>query len=215
MKKRITIIFLSFLVLLSCGDNYQNSSDIFLSDDMNQPIIGKTIILPVMEAYYKGKIEKIDFKAYKNKWIILFFYPGDFTFVCPTELKELADYYDDFKAGGAEVFSISTDSAHVHKAWKRESVHLKDVKFPMLSDRSGLLSRLMGVYEPHKGSAIRASFILNPERVVVSAEYSDESVGRNIGELLRKFDAALAVRKGGGGMCPAGWTQGEALIKEE
>ena len=168
-----------------------------------------------MDAYYKEKIEKIDFKSYKDKWIILFFYPGDFTFVCPTELKELADYYDDFKSGGAEVFSISTDSAHVHRAWKKESVHLKDVRFPMLSDRSGHLSRIMSVYEPQKGSAIRASFILNPERIVVSAEFSDESVGRNIGELLRKFDAAVAVRKGGGGMCPAGWTQGEELIKEQ
>jgi len=215
LKAGAYIIFLSFFLLLSCGDNYQKSSDIFLTDEDNQRVIGRKIVLPEMEAYYKDKIEKIDFKSYKNKWIILFFYPGDFTFVCPTELKELADYYDDFKAGGAEVFSISTDSAHVHRAWKKESLHLKDVRFPMLSDRSGLLSRIMGVYEPEKGSAIRASFILNPERIVVSAEFSDESVGRNVGELLRKFDAALAVRKGGGGMCPAGWTQGEALIKQE
>jgi peroxiredoxin (alkyl hydroperoxide reductase subunit C) len=215
LKKRITIIFLSFSVLLSCGDNFHNSSDIFLAEEQDKPVIGKRIILPAMEAYYNGAIKNIDFKAYKNKWIILFFYPGDFTFVCPTELKELADYYDDFKAGGAEVFSISTDSAHVHKAWKKDSIYLKDVKFPMLSDRSGLLSRIMGVYEPQKGSAIRASFILNPERIVVSAEYSDDSVGRNVGELLRKFDAALAVRKGGGGMCPAGWTQGDTLITEE
>ncbi len=215
MKSGTTIIFLSFLLLLSCGDNHQKSSDIFLSDEDNQRVIGREIILPEMEAYYNDKIEKINFKSYKNKWIILFFYPGDFTFVCPTELKELADYYDDFKAGGAEVFSVSTDSAHVHRAWKKDSVHLKDVRFPMLSDRSGLLSRIMGVYEPEKGSAIRASFILNPERIVVSAEYSDESVGRNVGELLRKFDAALAVRKGGGGMCPGGWTQGDTLIKDE
>ena len=215
MKAGITLIFLSFLLLLSCGENFEKNSGINISAEQNQAIIGRKILLPEMEAYYKDNIEKINFSSYKNKWIILFFYPGDFTFVCPTELKELAEYYDDFKAGGAEVFSISTDSAHVHRAWKKDSVHLKDVRFPMISDRSGHLSRLMGVYESGKGSAIRASFILNPERIVVSAEFSDESVGRNIGELLRKFDAAVAVRKGGGGMCPAGWTQGDELLKEE
>ena len=211
-------IFLSFLILLlftACADNRETKSEKIQTDNNGQTFIGKTIDLPEMEAFYKDKIVKLNFDSYKNKWIILFFYPGDFTFVCPTELKELSEYYNDFKSGGAEVFSISTDSAHVHKAWHKNSPYLKDVSFPMLSDRSGALSRQLAVYQKDKGSSIRASFILNPQREIVSADYSDESVGRNIGELLRRFDAAVAVSKGGGGMCPAGWNQGEDLIKNQ
>ncbi len=214
MRAGTICIFLSFFLLLSCNDKYQSNSDLFLLEENSETIIGKKIILPEMEAFYNDKIININFEQYKNKWIILFFYPGDFTFICPTELQELSQYYNDFKSGGAEVFSISTDSPYVHKAWHKDSPYLKDVIFPMLSDRSGALSRSMGVFQKNKGSSIRASFILNPERKIVSADYSDESVGRNIGELLRRFDAALAVSKGGGGMCPAGWTQGKELIKE-
>ena len=215
MKIKPFFFILTFTILMACSaDNgFKNQGN---KIDINgEKFIGKHISLPEMEAFYKIKIITINFDKYKDKWIILFFYPGDFTFVCPTELKELSEYYDDFKAGGAEVFSISTDSAHTHKAWHKDSPYLKDVTFPMLSDRSGAFSRLMGVYQNNKGSSIRASFILNPDHVIVSADYSDESIGRNIGELLRKFDAAVAVSKGGGGMCPAGWSQGDALIKDE
>ncbi|HOP62114.1 MAG TPA: redoxin domain-containing protein [Spirochaetota bacterium] len=175
-------------------------------------IIGRKVYLPVLTAFHKGEIKEIDLKDYRGKWMILFFYPADFTFVCPTELKELSDYYSDFTGAGAEIFAISTDSAYVHRAWQKDNVLLKNVKFPMLSDRSGSFSRAMGVYESSKGTAIRASFIVDPDGVVVAAEYSHESIGRNSGELLRKLDAAIAVRKGGGGFCPAGWTEGSELI---
>jgi peroxiredoxin (alkyl hydroperoxide reductase subunit C) len=178
---------------MACSaDNVLNKQGKEIDID-GETFIGKKITLPVMEAFYKDKIININFDSYKGKWIILFFYPGDFTYVCPTELKELSGYYSDFKAGGAEVFSISTDSAHVHKAWHKESPYLKDVTFPMLSDRSGALSRQLGVYQSDKGSSIRASFILSPDQKIVSVDYSDESVGRNIGELLRRFDAAVPV----------------------
>jgi peroxiredoxin (alkyl hydroperoxide reductase subunit C) len=213
IKPVYSLLILTLLIACSADNELKEQGK---SIDINgETFIGKKINLPEMEAFYKDKIMSINFDSYKGKWIILFFYPGDFTFVCPTELKELSEYYSDFKSGGAEVFSISTDSAHVHKAWHKESSYLKDVTFPMLSDRSGALSRLLGVYQNEKGSSIRASFIINPDRKIVSADYSNESVGRNAGELLRRFDAAIAVSKGGGGMCPAGWTRGEDLIKDE
>ena len=212
IKSAFSLLILTLLIACSADNGFKEQGKRINID--GDTFIGKQISLPKMEAFYKDKIMNINFDSYKNKWIILFFYPGDFTFVCPTELKELSEYYNDFKAGGAEVFSISTDSAHTHKAWHKDSPYLKDVTFPMLSDRSGALSRQMGVYQSNKGSSIRASFIINPDRKIVSADYSDESVGRNIGELLRKFDAAVAVSKGGGGMCPAGWSQGEELIRD-
>lgn len=213
MKKKTALHLLVLLIFFSCGADQKTTEISNSIEKAEETIIGMKITLPEMEAFFNGKIININFDSYKNKWIVLFFYPGDFTFICPTELQELSQYYSDFKTGGAEIFSISTDSAQVHKAWHKDSSYLKDVTFPMLSDRSGALSRLMGVYQKDKGAAIRASFILNPEREIVSADFSDESVGRNIGELLRRFDAAVAVRKGGGGMCPAGWAQGENLIK--
>ena len=178
-------------------------------------IIGREIPLPVFTAYHKGEIKEISLRDYKDKWIILFFYPADFTFVCPTELKELADYYADFTEAGAEVFAISTDSAYVHRAWQKDTPQLKNVKFPMLSDRSGSFSRSLGVYESSRGTAIRASFIVDPDGIIIAADYSHDSIGRNAGELLRKLDAAIAVRKGGGGLCPAGWTEGKELINEK
>jgi len=180
-----------------------------------EPVIGKKIPFKTFNAYYNEKIIIIDMDSYKGKWIILFFYPSDFSFVCPTELKEMSDYYADFKNGGAEVFSISTDSAYTHKAWVKDNDLLKNVKFPMLSDRSGSFSNVMQVYDRTNGTAIRASFIIDPDGIIVAAEYSSDSIGRNAGELLRKFDAAVAVRKGGGGLCPAGWKQGSELIKGE
>ena len=161
------------------------------------------------------KLQLLILITYRGKWIILFFYPADFTFVCPTELKEMSDYYSDFKDDGAEIFSISTDSAYVHKAWKKDNDLLKNIKFPMLSDRSGSFSNIMQVYDKNSGTAIRASFIIDPDGIIVAAEYSSDSIGRNAGELLRKFDAAVAVRKGGGGLCPAGWKEGSELIKGE
>jgi len=208
---------LLILILLSTSASYPVSKS-FKSADIirpGEPVIGKTIPFKTFDAFYNEKITTIDLENYRGKWIILFFYPADFTFVCPTELKEMSDYYSDFKNGGAEVFSISTDSAYVHKAWFKDNSLLKNIKFPMLSDRSGSFCNIMQVYDKNKGTAIRASFIIDPDGIIVASEYSNDSIGRNAGELLRKFDAAVAVRKGSGGFCPAGWKEGEELIKGE
>jgi len=209
--------FFLILFILAATASYSVSKS-FKSADIiraGEPVIGKTIPFRTFDAFYNGKITAINLDDYKGKWIILFFYPADFTFVCPTELKEMSDYYPDFKEAGAEIFSISTDSAYVHKAWMKDNDLLKNVKFPMLSDRSGSFSSIMQVYDKNSGTAIRASFIIDPDGIIVVAEYSSDSIGRNAGELLRKFDAAVAVRKGGGGLCPAGWKEGSELIKGE
>ncbi|MBN2080173.1 MAG: peroxiredoxin [Spirochaetes bacterium] len=176
------------------------------------PAIGAALPSLVMEAYHDGKITRINLADYRGKWVVLFFYPGDFTFVCPTELKELADYFPEFRSLGAEVLSISTDSAHVHRAWRLHEKSLARVSYPMLADRSGRLSRAMGVYNEGKGTAHRASFIVNPEGAVVAFEVHHDSIGRSADELLRKLSAAISVEKGGGGYCPAGWQPGEEMI---
>lgn len=212
MKYKTSLLILIFF-LSSAAYSVSKSGK---SQDMiraGEPVIGKTIPFRAFDAFYNGKITTIDLESYRGKWIILFFYPADFTFVCPTELKEMSDYYNDFKEAGAEIFSISTDSVYVHKAWVKDNALLKNIKFPMLSDRSGAFSNIMQVFDRISGTALRASFIIDPDGIIVSAEYSSDSIGRNAGELLRKFDAAVAVKKGGGGLCPAGWKEGAELIK--
>ncbi len=213
MKTRISFLIIFFLAASAA----YSVSKSFKSAEMiraGEPVIGKSIPFRTLDAFYNENITTINLEDYRGKWIILFFYPADFTFVCPTELKELTDYYPDFKEAGAEIFSISTDSAYVHKAWVKENALLKNVKFPMLSDRSGSFSNSMLVYDKNSGTAIRATYIIDPDGIIVAAEYSSGSVGRNAGDLLRKLDAAIAVRKGGG-MCPAGWKEGAELLKGE
>ena len=170
---------------------------------------GKTIPFGKFKAYHNGRITTIDLSDYKGKWIILFFYPADFTIVCPTELKEMSDYYADFRETGAEVFSISTDSVYTHRAWIKDTVILKNIKFPMLSDRSGSFSSIMQVYDRNKGTSIRASFIIDPDGVIVASEYSSDSIGRNAGELLRKLERCRGRQKGRRRiLSPAGWKEG-------
>lgn len=215
MKKFMLVFFMIMLIQVAASVNAGAGMVSKSGGARPDTMIGREVPLPVIAAYHKEEIKNIDLNGYRGKWLLLFFYPADFTFVCPTELKELADYYADFTGAGAEVFAISTDSPYVHRAWQKENPLLKEVKYPMLSDRSGSFSRALGVYESSRGTAIRASFIVDPDGVIVAAEYSHDSIGRNAGELLRKLDAAIAVRKGGGGFCPAGWTEGKELIHEK
>ncbi len=167
-----------------------------------------------LDAYHNGAMKKINLADYRGTWLVLFFYPADFSFVCPTELKELADYYPEFMKLGAEIASVSTDSAYVHRAWHGQNELVKAVTYPMLSDRNGRLSRELGVYNEDAGTAYRASFVINPDGVIVTCEIHDDSIGRSAEELLRKVSAAVTVGKGGG-YCPAGWKQGEELIKPQ
>jgi len=212
MKKILIITTILIAAVSLYADGKKSSSDRIRPSGTT--IIGRQIQWIELDAFYKGKVTRINLADYRGKWIILFFYPSDFTFVCPTELKELSDYYQEFRNTGAEILSISTDSAYVHRAWQKDNPLLKDIKFPMFSDRAGIFSRSLGVYNESTGTAIRAVFIVDPDGSIVAAEYTHDSIGRNAGEILRKLDAAIAVRTGGG-LCPSGWTEGKKMINEQ
>ncbi len=169
------------------------------------------------EALHKGKVEKIRLSDYKGKWLILFFYPADFTFVCPTELEELAECYKDCVDLEAEIVSMSADTVFVHKAWHDTSPSIKKIEFPMGSDPAGRLSRAFGTYieasgldqTEDEGLSLRGTFIIDPDGIVRAMEVHDNSIGRSARELIRKLQAAQFVRAHGGQVCPAEWNPGD------
>lgn len=165
-----------------------------------------------LEALHEGEIKKIKLSDYKGKWTILFFYPADFTFVCPTELEEMADMYGDFKNEDAEVLSVSTDTVFTHKAWKDTSPAIKKIEYPMVADPTGDLSRMMGVYIEDEGLALRGSFIIDPDGVLKAVEINNNDIGRSGKELLRKLKAAKFTREHGGQVCPASWSEGDDTL---
>ncbi|OGJ51635.1 peroxiredoxin [Candidatus Peregrinibacteria bacterium RIFOXYB2_FULL_33_20] len=165
------------------------------------------------QAYYQGKITDIKLSDYQGKWIVMFFYPADFTFVCPTELEQMALLYEDFKKMKAEVFSVSTDTVFVHKAWHDKSPSINKITFPMLADPSGKISKLFGVYIEDEGLALRGSFIIDPDGILKAYEIHDLDIGRSAEELLRKLQAAQFVREHGGEVCPANWKPGMKTLR--
>jgi NADH-dependent peroxiredoxin subunit C len=166
-----------------------------------------------LKAYHNNNIIDITLKDYEGKWLILFFYPADFTFVCPTELEEMAAHYDAFTKEGAEILSVSTDTHWVHKAWHDESEAIKKIQFPMVADPTGALSRAFGVYIEKEGVALRGSFLIDPEGVLQAMEVHADGVGRSAKELLRKFQAAKFVAEHGGQVCPAAWQPGDDTLE--
>jgi len=175
--------------------------------------INEKIIDFELEAYYKDGIQMINSTDYRGKWLVLFFYPADFTFVCPTELEELADHYEEFKKLGVEVMSVSTDTVFVHKAWHDQSETIKKIQFPMLADPTGNLARQFGVYIEKEGLALRGTFIIDQDGVLKACEVHDNSIGRSVKELIRKIKAAQFVAKHGDQVCPASWEEGEETLK--
>lgn len=175
--------------------------------------IGHEIPDVEVDAYHKEEIEKIKLSSYRGKWLILFFYPADFTFVCPTELEEMAEHYAEFQKLGAEVLSVSTDTVFVHKAWHDTSEAIKKVNFPMLSDSRHELSKIFGTFIPEEGLSLRGTFVIDPDGILRITEVNDNSVGRNAKELLRKLQAAKFVREHGGNVCPASWEPGDDTLK--
>lgn len=166
----------------------------------------------VTDAFHEEQIKKINLEEYKGKWVVLFFYPADFTFVCPTELKELTDNYEKFKEMNVEVMSISRDTAFVHKAWHDNSPTIKQIKFPMLADPNGKISNEYGANIEEEGVSVRATFIIDPEGVIKAFEFHDNSIGRNVNELIRKIEAAQFVAKNNGLVCPASWNKGKNTL---
>lgn len=177
------------------------------------PLIGRKLPDMELEAYQNDEIKKISLSDYKGRWLVLIFYPADFTFVCPTELEEAAHYYKEFQKAGAEVMSVSTDTVFVHKAWHDNSAAIGKVKYPMLADPTGKLCRALGTYIEEEGLSLRASFIIDPEQTIKAYEVHDNSIGRSAAELLRKLQAAKFVSEHKGLVCPAGWEPGNKTLK--
>ena len=165
------------------------------------------------EAYHNNDFVSVTDKDLKGKWSILFFYPADFTFVCPTELGDMADKHAAFKELGAEIYAVSTDTHFTHKAWHDTSETIGKIKYPMLADPTGHLSRAMGVYIEEAGLAYRGTFLINPEGDIKLAEIQDNSIGRNADELLRKVQAAKFTAENPDQVCPAKWTPGAETLK--
>lgn len=147
-----------------------------------------------------------------GKWTILFFYPADFTFVCPTELADLAGKHEELVKLGFEVFSVSTDTEYAHLAWRNSEKLLENVRFKMAADPTGQVSRYFGVYDPDTGLALRGTFVINPDGVLVTKEVNFYNVGRNADELLRKCQANVHLREHPAEACPAKWTPGAKTL---
>ncbi len=165
------------------------------------------------QAYLDGKFVEVSDASVKGKWAIFFFYPADFTFVCPTELGDMADLYPEFQKLGVEVYSVSTDTHFTHKAWHDASDTIKKIHYPMIGDPTGTISRNFDVMIEEEGLALRGTFVVNPEGVVKVAEIHDLGIGRDAAELLRKVKAAQYVASHPGEVCPAKWKEGEATLK--
>lgn len=176
-------------------------------------LIGKKVSDFKVKAFHNGEFIDVTREDLKGKWSVFVFYPADFTFVCPTELGDLADNYDKFKEIGCEVYSVSTDSHFVHKAWHDASDTIKKIKYPMLADPTGKLSRDFDVYIEEDGMALRGSFVISPDGEIVSYEVNATNIGREASELLRKVQAAQFVRDHDGEVCPAKWRPGEKTLK--
>jgi peroxiredoxin (alkyl hydroperoxide reductase subunit C) len=176
------------------------------------PIIGEKVGDAEFEVFHNNRIEKRKLSDFREKWLILFFYPADFTFVCPTELEDIADHYEEFVKEGAEIVSMSTDTAFVHKAWHDHSPAIKKITYPMGADPAGKLARMFGVYLPEEGLALRGTFIINPDGVLKAFEVHDNSIGRNAEELLRKLRAAIYVSTHKTEACPARWKPGDKTL---
>jgi len=164
-------------------------------------------------AYHNGKFVDVSEDTLKGKWNVFVFYPADFTFVCPTELEDLANTYAEFKKLGVEIYGISTDTHFAHKAWHDTSEAIKKVQYPLIGDPTGALTRNFDVMIEEEGLALRGTFVINPEGQIKLCEIHDNGIGRDAGELLRKVKAAQYVASHPGEVCPAKWNEGAKTLK--
>lgn len=172
-----------------------------------------TVIKPFKtEAYIDGKFQHLTHEDLMGKWSVVFFYPADFTFVCPTELGDLADNYEQFKKLGVEIYAVSTDTHFTHKAWHDSSETIGKIKYPMLGDPTGTITRNFGVMIEEAGLAERGTFVIDPQGKIQIIEINAGGIGRDASELLRKIKAAQYVAAHPGEVCPAKWKEGEATL---
>lgn len=165
------------------------------------------------QAYHNGEFKTVCREDILGKWSVFFFYPADFTFVCPTELEDLADSYEKFQEAGCEIYSVSCDTHFVHKAWHDASKTIQKIQYPMLADPTGALARDFDVMIEADGMAERGTFIVNPAGKIVAYEIIAGNVGRNADELFRRVQASQFVAQHDGEVCPAKWQPGAETLK--
>ena len=176
-------------------------------------LIGKKVSDFKVQAYVNGEFREVTQEDIKGRWSLFFFYPADFTFVCPTELEDLADHYEKFKEIGCDIYSVSCDTHFVHKAWHDTSEKIKKIQCPMLADPTGKLARDFDVMIEEDGVAERGDFIVNPEGKIVAYEVIAGNVGRNAEEIFRRVQASQFVAEHGDEVCPAKWKPGAETLK--
>ena len=164
-------------------------------------------------AFHNGKFVEVTDATLKGQWSVVVFYPADFTFVCPTELEDLAEHYAEFKKLGVEVYAVSTDTHFSHKAWPDTSDAIRKVDYVMIGDPTGTITRNFDVMIEEEGLALRGTFLLNPDGQIKLCEIHDNGIGRDAAELLRKVKAAQYVASHPGEVCPAKWKEGDKTLK--
>ena len=190
-----------------------------MEDEIYEPVFAPLSVSDTVpeelefEVFQNEEEKKMSFKDLRGKWVVLAFYPKDFTFVCPTELEDLQEHYEAFQAEGAEVISCSTDTIPVHKAWHDNSPAIGKLTYPMAADPSHVMSDLFGVLIEDEGVTHRGSFIIDPEGVIKSVEINHDAIGRSAKETLRKLKAAKFVNEHPGNVCPAAWEAGDDTLK--
>ncbi|HEY5804618.1 MAG TPA: alkyl hydroperoxide reductase subunit C [Lysobacter sp.] len=173
-----------------------------------------TQVLPFKATAYKnGEFVEVTDATLKGKWSVVFFYPADFTFVCPTELGDLADNYAEFQKMGVEIYGVSTDTHFTHKAWHDTSDTIKKIQYPLIGDPTGVVTRNFGVMIEEAGLADRGTFVIDPDGKIQIVEINAGGIGRDASELLRKVKAAQYVAAHPGEVCPAKWHEGEKTLK--
>ena len=176
-------------------------------------LIGKEVSSFTVQSYHNDKFVEVSKKDIEGKWSVFFFYPADFTFICPTELEDLANKYEEFKKAGCEVYGVSCDTHFVHKAWHDASPTIKKINYHLLADPTHALARDFEVLIESAGMAERGTFIVNPDCKIVAYEVTDGNIGRDADDLLRKLQAAQFVAQHGDQVCPAKWTPGKDTLK--
>lgn len=181
------------------------------------PKIGQAFPSFTLDTFHPhdGSRKDVTLADFTGKWLVIFFYPADFTFVCPTELRDLAKQYADMQALGAEVLAVSTDTVYTHKAWVETETLLKDVRYPLAADHAGALARTLGILNEVSGIADRGVYIIDPDGLLQSEEVVAENIGRSASEVVRKVRALAYVRNNPGHACPVSWdTDGKDLIPD-
>jgi peroxiredoxin (alkyl hydroperoxide reductase subunit C) len=179
---------------------------------MSNSLINTQVLPFKTKAYHDGKFVDVTEASIKGKWAVFFFYPADFTFVCPTELGDLADNYAEFKKLGVEIYAVSTDTHFTHKAWHDASETIRKIEYPLVGDPTHVISKNFGVYIEEDGVDERGTFVVDPDGKIQIIEINAGNIGRNAQELLRKVKAAQYVAAHPNEVCPAKWKEGDRTL---